>query len=72
MAAQLFQHGRRFGILCPRIHVVPKSDRGIGMVLTNFAINTGERVVASLAQEFLLRRFTHSRGIEVNAMSGAH
>lgn len=50
----------------------PKSDRGIGMVLTNFAINTGERVVASLAQEFLLRRFTHSRGIEVNAMSGAH
>ena len=37
----------------------PKSDRGIGMVLTTFAVNTGERVVASLAQEFLLRRFTH-------------
>ncbi len=50
----------------------PKSDRGMGMVFTNFAINTGERVVASLAQEFLLRRFTHTRGIEVNAMSVAH
>jgi len=37
----------------------PKSDRGVGMVFTNFAINTGERMVASLAQEFLLRRFTH-------------
>lgn len=37
----------------------PKSDRGVGMIFTNFAINTGERTVASLAQEFLLRRFTH-------------
>lgn len=37
----------------------PKSDRGMGMIFTNFAVNTGERMVASLAQEFLLRRFTH-------------
>jgi len=38
----------------------PKSNRGVGMVFTNFSIDTGERVVASLAQEFLLRRFTRN------------
>jgi carboxypeptidase family protein len=37
----------------------PKADRGAGLVLTSFAIDTGARVAASLAQEFLLRRFTH-------------
>ena len=37
----------------------PKSNRGVGLVLTNFAIDTGERMVASFAQEFLLRRVTH-------------
>jgi len=36
----------------------PKSNRGAGLVFTNFAINTAERAAASLAQEFLLRRFT--------------
>ena len=41
----------------------PKSDGGVAMVFTNFAINTGERIVASLAQEFVLGRFTHRAGI---------
>jgi len=41
----------------------PKSNRGVGMVFTSFAIDTGERMVASLAQEFLLRRITHKGGI---------
>ncbi len=36
----------------------PKSNRGAGLVFTNFAISTAERAAASLAQEFLLRRFT--------------
>lgn len=36
----------------------PKSNRGAGMVFTNFAISTGARVVASLAQEFILRKLT--------------
>ena len=37
----------------------PKSNRGAGLVFTNFAIATAERAAASLAQEFLLRRVTH-------------
>lgn len=37
----------------------PKADRGAGLVITSFALDTGARVAASLAQEFLLRRFTH-------------
>ncbi len=37
----------------------PKADRGVGLVFTSFAIDTGARVAASLAQVFLLRRFTH-------------
>ncbi len=40
----------------------PKSNRGAGLVFTNFAINTAERAAASLAQEFLLRRFTRKPG----------
>lgn len=39
----------------------PKSNRGAGMVFTNFAISTGARVVASLAQEFILRKLTRRR-----------
>jgi Carboxypeptidase regulatory-like domain len=35
----------------------PKSNRGVGLVLTNFGLSTAERVATSLAQEFLLRRF---------------
>ena len=37
----------------------PKSDRGVGLVFSHFALDTAERIVASLAQEFLLRRLTH-------------
>jgi len=40
----------------------PKADRGAGLVLSSFAIDTGARIAASLAQEFLLRRFTHRSG----------
>jgi hypothetical protein len=40
----------------------PKSNRGAGLVFTNFAIGTAERVGASLAQEFVLSRFTHRGG----------
>ena len=37
----------------------PDSNRGAGMVLGNFAINTAARLVSSLAQEFILGKFTH-------------
>jgi Carboxypeptidase regulatory-like domain len=37
----------------------PKSDRGVGVVFTNFAVDTSERIFASIAQEFLLRKLTH-------------
>lgn len=40
----------------------PKSNRGVGLVFTNFAISTAERVSATLAQEFLLRKFTRNAG----------
>ena len=40
----------------------PKADRGVGLVFGNFAIGTAERVGASLAQEFLLGKFTKRRG----------
>ena len=36
----------------------PASNRGVGLVFGNFLIGTGERMLASLAQEFLLRRLT--------------
>lgn len=34
----------------------PASDRGAGMVFGNLAINTGERIMSSLLQEFVLHR----------------
>lgn len=37
----------------------PKSNRGTGLVFGNFAISTAERIASSLAQEFLLGRWTH-------------
>ena len=40
----------------------PKSNRGVGLVLGNFAIGTAERVGASLAQEFLIGKFTRRGG----------
>ena len=36
----------------------PASDRSAGRVFTSALINTGERALANLAQEFLLRRLT--------------
>jgi hypothetical protein len=35
----------------------PQSNRGVGLVFTNFGISTAERVATSLAQEFLLKKF---------------
>ncbi len=43
----------------------PKSNRGAGLVLSQFALGTAERVGASLAQEFLLGKLTH-RGGHIN------
>jgi hypothetical protein len=40
----------------------PKSDRGVGLVLGNFAIGTAEPIGTNLAQEFLLARFTRRGG----------
>jgi hypothetical protein len=40
----------------------PRSNRGVGLVFGNFAIGTAERIGASLAQEFLLGKFTRRRG----------
>jgi len=37
----------------------PESNRGVGFVLGNFLLGTGQRAAANLAQEFLLSRFTH-------------
>jgi hypothetical protein len=36
----------------------PQSDRGAGRVFETTLINTGERAIANLAQEFILRRIT--------------
>jgi hypothetical protein len=36
----------------------PPSNRGPGLFLTNFFIDTGQRAAANLAQEFILRRLT--------------
>jgi hypothetical protein len=37
----------------------PKSNRGVGLVFSQFALGTGERLGANVAQEFLLGKFTH-------------
>jgi hypothetical protein len=39
----------------------PASNRGIGLFLGNFFIDTGQRAAANLAQEFILRRVTKAR-----------
>jgi hypothetical protein len=43
----------------------PSSNRGVGLVLGNFALGTAERIGAALAQEFLLGKFTR-RGGHIN------
>lgn len=40
----------------------PRSNRGVGLVFGNFAIGTAERIGASLAQEFIIGRFTKRSG----------
>jgi|HubBroStandDraft_4_1064222.scaffolds.fasta_scaffold47875_3 hypothetical protein len=40
----------------------PQSNRGAGLVFGNFAIGTAERIGASLAQEFLVGKFTRRGG----------
>jgi hypothetical protein len=40
----------------------PESNRGAGLVFTNFALSTAERMAASLAQEFVLHKLTRNRG----------
>jgi hypothetical protein len=40
----------------------PSSNRGAGLVFGNFAIGTAERIGASLAQEFLIGKFTRRGG----------
>jgi hypothetical protein len=39
----------------------PASDRGTGLVFQNFAITTGERMLSSLVQEFVLSKLTRKR-----------
>jgi hypothetical protein len=36
----------------------PESDRGVGRTFNSFAVNTGARVAAALAQEFILHKIT--------------
>jgi len=40
----------------------PQADRGAGLVLYGFAISTAERLVSTMAQEFVLSKFTHRGG----------
>jgi Carboxypeptidase regulatory-like domain len=40
----------------------PRANRGVGLVFGNFAIGTAERIGASLAQEFIIGKFTKRSG----------
>jgi hypothetical protein len=40
----------------------PRSNRGVGLVFSNFAIGIAERIGANVAQEFLLSKFTRRGG----------
>jgi hypothetical protein len=40
----------------------PRANRGVGLVVGNFAIGTAERIGASLLQEFVVGRFTKRGG----------
>ena len=39
----------------------PRSNRGVGLFLSNFFIDTGQRAASNLAQEFILRRLTKGK-----------
>ncbi|HTV54764.1 MAG TPA: carboxypeptidase-like regulatory domain-containing protein [Terriglobia bacterium] len=47
----------------------PESNRGSGLVFSQFGIATAERIAASVAQEFILSKLTH-RGGHVEQASG--
>lgn len=40
----------------------PQSNRGAGLVFSSFAVGTAERVMASVAQEFIIAKLTHRAG----------
>jgi hypothetical protein len=40
----------------------PRANRGVGLVFGNFAIGTAERIGSSLAQEFIIGKFTRRGG----------
>ncbi len=62
MAAKLLERGRRLASSALSNLYFPKSNRGAGLLFSQFAIGTVERVGASLAQEFILNRFTRRAG----------
>ena len=39
----------------------PPSNRGVGLVLSNFFLDPGQRAAAPLAPDFILRRLTKAR-----------
>ncbi len=43
----------------------PAAERGVGVTFENFAISTGERMAATLVQEFVLRKLTKSKQSKV-------
>ncbi len=45
----------------------PEKNRGAGLVFSQFALGTGERLGANIAQEFLLGKFTHRGGSKTKA-----
>jgi hypothetical protein len=47
----------------------PKSNRGAGLVFSEFALATGERIIANVAQEFLLGKITHRRHQDTEALT---
>ena len=61
MAAELFSVGRQFNWIFHFYRLLPSSDRTAGHVFQTFGIDMGLHVVGSLAQEFILGKFT-SRG----------
>jgi hypothetical protein len=40
----------------------PERDRGVGRTFTSFGVDTGARIAAAVAQEFILRKVTHKPG----------
>ena len=47
-------------LLSPTLYY-PASNRGAGLVFQNFLITTGERMLSTVLQEFVLHRLTPNR-----------